>query len=611
MRFSPALAILLQAHPIVSDVSVTIGQQQVANGDNDLHRYSSSLLSTILRTDRPQKYQQVSKSALSRVKSKFARSGRLKNEGKLRECDPRSTDVDVGVLSCDLDAVCMPHEQSTLGGICSPRLTAWMKLESGDTGVAECDPSSNDADIGILSCGNDEFCLQDSSATLGGICVKSTLTSTETSTEETIRHLSEGDTSRRGYIYCDARSPFYGMLDCDCDNFDLETNTGSFVCNYRYCFGEVSECCADTCASITLTYTTTGDEGDYSYETCYNFETPYEQSFCYGHNRNTLQGLSSCFGSFNGTSCDYCNSDTAYCTKFDCGNAGLGEAFCVEDFYPPILTNCYAECLACPICPDNPGHSVVNPTATVGFTGVTCGHLDYLGTTGFWGGARAEACADLVDAVKVDCCTPTSGSPTEETSMPLSSSVPESTTPPASPGSGTAPSISPVSSTSVPAPSDASPVSSGSVANEPTTSPVASSPVTNEPEMSIVEPIFPEDYEETKALPLMCTIRIQTARCKELLMAQSDVIPCGCKDRCIAFVNDQFEKCDDGKSIAGSGSIVAGCTFDMASEATFSCSDWENDSVSDSAYAKLSRHSSLILIVICLFGTLAATGMSS
>ena len=34
------------------------------------------------------------------------------------ECDPFSDDVDVGILSCGMDAVCVESEESELGGLC-------------------------------------------------------------------------------------------------------------------------------------------------------------------------------------------------------------------------------------------------------------------------------------------------------------------------------------------------------------------------------------------------------------------------------------------------------------------------------------------------------------
>jgi hypothetical protein len=357
MRFSTALAILVQAQPIVSDANVDQRHGTTARNVQS----SNSILSATAHTNHLDHiYRTTSKVPLSRIRMKFARSGSLKNKERSNECDPKYADID--------------------------------------------------ADTGILSCGKDELCMQDASSSIGGFCMKNSSTRTDagTTSTETTRHLAGGDIGSRGYVYCDTRSPYYGMMDCNCDNFDLEANAGSFQCSYEYCFGGVSECCADTCANITLSYTSDGGEGGYSDETCYNFKSPYEQSFCYGHSRNEVDGMSSCFGSFNGASCDSCNFDSVYCTMFDCANTGLGieEEFCVEDFYPPVLTHCYADCVSCSICPDNPGRAVTNPDLTAGFVDFTCDHLNYLGSTGFWGDAGNETCTNLVDAVKVDCCTP-------------------------------------------------------------------------------------------------------------------------------------------------------------------------------------------------------------
>lgn len=112
--------------------------------------------------------------------------------------------------------------------------------------------------------------------------------------------------------------------------------------------------------------------------------------------------------------CESCTVDggsmnyTTGTGMFNCGNTGVGinEEFGVDDFYPPILTTCYADCYTCSLCPDNQARSVANPALSIGFAGLTCGDLDYLGSIGYWGSAQNETCTDLIDAVNADCCTP-------------------------------------------------------------------------------------------------------------------------------------------------------------------------------------------------------------
>jgi len=243
------------------------------------------------------------------------------------------------------------------------RLSGRRKLNNARWQAVECDPTSTDADIGILSCGDDSLYLEDSKSTLGGFCVKSSAKARRhmemkngkspptTSTFERV-NFAEAINPTRGSAYCDPSSPYHGLLDCNCNDFDLQTSTGSFQCiHHSYCFSAVSECCADTCGSITISYENVGD-GTYSYQACYAFETPYQQTFCFGKSKNLADGTSvGCYGSFNGESCGACNEQNG-CTLLDCKNTLLRQAVCVESFYPPVLTACYEQCSACTICPD-------------------------------------------------------------------------------------------------------------------------------------------------------------------------------------------------------------------------------------------------------------------
>lgn len=507
----------------------------------------------------------LKKKHITRGRQEYARRKALEFSitPAVQECDPTSAE---SALACPTDTYCVSvQKESTLGGVCS-RLPPGLLINTEHASqLQECNPTSPHPDIGILSCGDEQLCVQASTSSLGGLCVLSTVINTSNSLGGDMNEypdanfdLEEDETiNTRGYYYCDPASPYYGFLDCDCSGFDVATQEGSFVCSYSYCFGVLSECCEQTCADIQLTYVSHGNDA-HTYETCYDFTTPYRQTFCYGQTIGS--DFSACFGSFNGQACESCQiSSDAECMSFACSPVGMEEPFCVEDFYPPVLTSCYAECSTCGVCP----HETVvpNPDTHLGFSNFTCGYVDYLGHLGMWGGPKQEECINVRTVAQETCCVPTTTAEEETTSPPvLETTAPTTilTTPESEPQETTMPetTVPPTDATTTLAPQvETVPPS---VVADPTAAPVPMmTPAPTEASRVIPPPPLQEG-------PATCSIRIQTAKCEGLLKVHADVIPCSCQNQCITFINNEFEKCDAGTSIAGSGSIVAGCTFDMA-----------------------------------------------
>lgn len=555
MRFTTAVAILAQVQPILSELATEPSPR------TDIRDHSE-----IVGNSERQSKNFKSKMILGRAKSKYSK--RWNHPSK--ECDPTSSNTEIGVLSCQPDMHCVPDKRSSMGGLCiqlSPDLLTNTEQED----VIPCDPTSSDPDTGILSCGDDSFCIKDPSTHIGGACVKiSTANSIARRLEQAV-----GADKGRAYTYCDPNSPYFGMLTCDCTGFDLDAGKGSLACSYDYCFGSVSECCTDTCAGVTITYSSDG-KGSNSYETCYTFESPYVQSFCYGHHMKAKNQSSTCFGSFNGKTCDSCMVESSNCTRFNCGSAGLGDEFCVEDFYPPILTSCYAECSTCSICAGASEETVlVKDQAFLSFTNFTCGYVEYLGELGMWGGSQNATCIDIRNIVEKECCmaqsqVPESSIPAQSPTLPVMTTAPNEV------------------STSVPdQPNEA-----------PTVSPMSES-IPALPPSWLDLPAKP-DKPDTEGMDLICGIRIQSSKCKELLRAHTGIIPCDCRDKCITFIDDKFEKCDAGTSIAGSGSIVAGCTFQMAEEESFGCFEWDEETPTESARANRFYSSQVTLLLTAI-----------
>jgi hypothetical protein len=81
----------------------------------------------------------------------------------------------------------------------------------------ECDPESDEPDVGVLSCGAGRYCVESDESKIGGFCVSSP--------DELDRALQGGDTLLDGVytVFCPDDS-LYGD-QCNCTNYDPEAYT--------------------------------------------------------------------------------------------------------------------------------------------------------------------------------------------------------------------------------------------------------------------------------------------------------------------------------------------------------------------------------------------------
>lgn len=222
------------------------------------------------------------------------------------------------------------------------------ELNSG----VECDPKTF-ADVGILSCGNGEYCMESENSALGGVCVDTNVQ----------KHRGLQTNSWEAYCNGTAAADNDYISECDCEQFDQNIETGSIHCvifteDNPYCFSYVG--CNNTCASADLELNVFPD-GNYSYAYCYNFFSPYDQQVCFGSQTSNLE---TCTLYLNGEKCSSCEAvyvppfiyETTYgnwtwnytlggyaCEHFDCTNVGGGlSGNLCEDFYSvlPILKTC-------------------------------------------------------------------------------------------------------------------------------------------------------------------------------------------------------------------------------------------------------------------------------
>lgn len=279
---------------------------------------------------------------------------RVSNQGTTKNCNPDSNDADVGILSCGSGMFCKPSEDSVLGGRCevneSPNM-GWSKVvnghskggllknfkpTSGAAPTVECDPALT-ADIGILSCGENEQCVASSLSGMGGFCRSSVS-----------RQLSTND------ALCDPSSGLSQPYNCDCSGFDNITGTGDVTCtNFEdFCLGLLYPGCGAACMSRTVTYSFVNFTAPV-YTFCLEFQTPYEQKICIEETLTT----ETCVITLDDQPCNSCSiqSEGNMTSKsFECSNVGSTNGTTAYGLTTliPILDSCYkpstgSECKLC------------------------------------------------------------------------------------------------------------------------------------------------------------------------------------------------------------------------------------------------------------------------
>ncbi|KAG7374187.1 hypothetical protein IV203_013282 [Nitzschia inconspicua] len=221
------------------------------------------------------------------------------------------------------------------------------QLKNGN-GPVPCLPPQSPDDLhstqdflGILSCGEGEYCAESDISYLGGFCEQ--------------QRDGEDFLDRRRLQYCwdvalycsseeavvDYCADYDTVLPtCDCGDFDAAQDTGTIYCQVpNRCieerpipgFAPCEPTCFDTVR--TSTYSPTFE----SSITCTIFTEPYTQSLCFGYSQTIgdtgLPVETSCNISLDGVYCDSCSVATFEGTPqtnpnffdtWDCNNVGLG-----------------------------------------------------------------------------------------------------------------------------------------------------------------------------------------------------------------------------------------------------------------------------------------------
>jgi hypothetical protein len=343
-------------------------------------------------------------------KLKNALQGSTSTRAGFAACDPSSTNADTGVLSCGKGRFCKPNKSSDLGGECADRIRSDSGTTTGNGGALKKARQNNKGqaglvecdpaapDLGILSCGPDESCVKNQDSNSGGFCVNPGRTA------RGLIHLTED------VGLCDPTSDDYGIYPCDCSSFDNTAKTGTISCNVadNVCFGDVFYGCYETCGAIQVTYDFEASSLS-SLKYCYTFSTSDTESICVTYGA----GFATCETEYNGQSCTSCEVLESDGFSFDCSNTGGPSASggrpiistgAIEACYEPVEDGEY-----CKLCGYDSNGLVPYannnlPVFLRGFGDTTCYGLVVASRSNQ---ISAEKCSEASAVARSSCCETT------------------------------------------------------------------------------------------------------------------------------------------------------------------------------------------------------------
>lgn len=334
-------------------------------------------------------------------------------------CDPKSTDADVGILSCGTEHTCEPSIKSSLGGVCTPlqsrnnnddgassqnvvedsfhEKASLVKTHpsvttTGTNGV-QCDPAS--IEIGILGCEEGQFCKPDETSGLGGYCVDSFTIHR--------RHLARP--KLENYLYqCEA--PENSTYFCDCSDVNLTTGTGAMVCSQNATASYVQGC--DEYVMYDFFTYVFNDSYLVVLHDCYETKTPFMEKLCF---HRYFGDTELCHVDWNDKSCTSCTKENygyfvVNCSNVDGGPVGDSPTELSSLFKFCSNTTCTNLCGEGSFIPD------INFDINVTFGGYngTCGMLAFLEENS---GIDDAACPYYIAAAQSYCCVPLNSTITE------------------------------------------------------------------------------------------------------------------------------------------------------------------------------------------------------
>lgn len=207
----------------------------------------------------------------------------------------------------------------------------------------DCDPFSEEADLGILSCGYQEYCVVNEASALGGRCVEASVLN-HRQMDNVRRAQEEGSSNLFEYAIsqvCYNSNNTY----CTCSNMNETEKTGVVSCHYYndFCYRFATSCATNYTACVTSKSETTFTEvGAYDEKSCWYYSQPKAFKMCFSGSFVNYTAQEECSVTIDDVECTSCvvvptpiefcyedgscSNQTAFCYHFDCSSIDGGWA---------------------------------------------------------------------------------------------------------------------------------------------------------------------------------------------------------------------------------------------------------------------------------------------
>lgn len=182
--------------------------------------------------------------------------------------------------------------------------------------LRECIPQQTTnavADVGLLSCGLGQYCLESSDSSMGGYCVSSSSRTTPTQLPGRRRQQVVGRLSiiELADLWCNRPQETGLTVDCNCTGLDFATMTGELACTFGPDCEDIGSGCGDDeafplCLSEEVAATLESADS-YTYTSCYTQTLPLSNdrfSYCTEFAYSVADGPT-CDIKVEGVACNY------------------------------------------------------------------------------------------------------------------------------------------------------------------------------------------------------------------------------------------------------------------------------------------------------------------
>jgi hypothetical protein len=237
-------------------------------------------------------------------------------------CDPTSTDADVGILSCGDDYVCEPSDTSSLGGIC----TAVHVEDQGRESMLRGKVPLINRDLFFSTRGEAMVECDPTSVDIGILACEDGQYCEQDETSELGGFCVDSLTSDKRHLQgnvldyymtqCGAYPPAAPYMFCDCTNVNKKKGTGTMVCSQNTTAASLQGC---ESFFVTNFFTYTFDKKKVVSTTdCFETTAPLPEKICFSYGKEG----SGCSAQLNGQACYSCTPNTFYVPTFNCTNVG-------------------------------------------------------------------------------------------------------------------------------------------------------------------------------------------------------------------------------------------------------------------------------------------------